>query len=125
MKRFALVRDCEHIRQILLGQKENPDDRKWTLLGQSYGGWCSFTYLSFFPEGLKEVFLTGGMAGLMPNPDHDYEKLVRTSISLYYTRVVVEAVGCSRESRGKEWRVLREISSGCQAGPEHTVLSRV
>ena len=73
------VRDCEYIRKILLGHKSDPEDRKWTLLGQSYGGWCSFTYLSFYPEGLKEVFLTGGMAGLMPHPDHDYEKLVRKS----------------------------------------------
>lgn len=71
------VRDCEFIRQALLGQKENPEDRKWSLLGQSYGGWCSMTYLSFHPEGLKEVFLTGGLGGLFPNPDPDYARLVR------------------------------------------------
>ena len=31
---------------------------------QSYGGFCAVTYLSFAPEGLKSVLLTGGLPPL-------------------------------------------------------------
>lgn len=34
------VRDCEAIRKTLLGNE------KWTVVGQSYGGFCAVTYLS-------------------------------------------------------------------------------
>jgi len=64
------VKDCEEIRKILVGA-----DKTWTLLGQSFGGFCAITYLSFFPEGLKEVFLTGGLAPLVDSPEEVYEKL--------------------------------------------------
>ncbi len=71
------MRDCEAIRQLILGNKENPEDRKWTVLGQSFGGFCAITYLSFFSEGLKEVFVTGGLAPLVNDPDAVYSALVR------------------------------------------------
>lgn len=51
----AIVRDAERIRHEL------SPDRPWSLLGQSYGGFCAFTYLSLFPDALREVFLTGGV----------------------------------------------------------------
>lgn len=73
---LCLVRDCEFIRKALLGDRENPEDQKWTILGQSFGGFCAVTYLSFFPEGLKEVFLTGGLPPLVDQPDPVYESLV-------------------------------------------------
>ena len=31
------------------------------MLGQSFGGFCAMTYLSFAPEGLREAFITGGL----------------------------------------------------------------
>ena len=34
------------------------------------------TYLSFYSEGLKEVFLTGGLAPLVDRPDPVYEALI-------------------------------------------------
>ncbi|KAJ6577609.1 alpha/beta-hydrolase [Mycena capillaripes] len=72
----SIVKDCEEIRKILLGDKPNPEDRKWTILGQSFGGFCAINYLSFFPSGLKEVFLTGGLAPLEAGPDRVYESLI-------------------------------------------------
>ena len=51
----AIVRDAERIR------RELGVDR-WSLLGQSFGGFCSMTYLSFFPDGLREAFITGGLS---------------------------------------------------------------
>ena len=76
---FIPVKDCEFIRKELLGHKESPEDRKWTIMGQSFGGFCAITYLSFHSEGLKEVFTTGGLAPLVDQPDVVYEALVRKS----------------------------------------------
>jgi pimeloyl-ACP methyl ester carboxylesterase len=50
----SIVRDAEAIRQEL-------GIERWSVLGQSYGGFCICTYLSFFPEGLREAFFTGGL----------------------------------------------------------------
>ncbi|CAN1160023.1 Proline iminopeptidase [Linum perenne] len=50
-----IVKDAEFIRIRLV-----PDAGPWTVLGQSYGGFCAVTYLSFAPQGLKQVLLTGG-----------------------------------------------------------------
>ena len=51
----SIVRDAEAIR-LELGVE------RWSLLGQSFGGFTSMTYLSFAPEGLAEVYITGGLA---------------------------------------------------------------
>jgi hypothetical protein len=37
------------------------EEGKWSVLGQSFGGFCAFTYLSFAPHGLAEVLTTGGV----------------------------------------------------------------
>ncbi|KAH8119584.1 alpha/beta-hydrolase [Phellopilus nigrolimitatus] len=68
-----IVRDCEQIRQALLDNTDSAD-QKWSIWGQSFGGFCALNYLSFFPEGLKEVFLTGGLAPIVDHPDPVYEK---------------------------------------------------
>jgi pimeloyl-ACP methyl ester carboxylesterase len=51
----AIVRDAEHIR----GELGSPP---WSVLGQSFGGFTTLTYLSFAPEGLREAFVTGGLS---------------------------------------------------------------
>ncbi len=51
----SIVRDAEAIRRELCG------DRPWTILGQSYGGFCALTYLSLHPEGLEAALITGGI----------------------------------------------------------------
>ena len=35
---------------------------RWSVLGQSFGGFTSMTYLSIAPEGLREAFITGGLS---------------------------------------------------------------
>ncbi|CAL5868347.1 uncharacterized protein PFLUO_LOCUS2572 [Penicillium psychrofluorescens] len=68
-----IVRDCEAVRHCLT--KDYPaDQRKWSVLGQSFGGFCIVTYLSKFPEGLKEAFITGGLAPLVHGPDPVYQR---------------------------------------------------
>jgi hypothetical protein len=79
------VRDCEMIRKFLLGHRE---DKRWSLLGQSFGGFCCITYLSFAyvarnssngsPESLREVYITGGLAPMLSQPDEVYIRLFRT-----------------------------------------------
>lgn len=58
-----IVRDLEAIRQTLSKERVTAGGYpvKWTILGQSYGGYISLTYLSMFPEGLTDVFITGGL----------------------------------------------------------------
>jgi pimeloyl-ACP methyl ester carboxylesterase len=51
----SIVRDAELIRAELGGER-------WSVLGQSFGGFCSMTYLSIASEGLREAFITGGLA---------------------------------------------------------------
>ncbi|MBW8483668.1 alpha/beta fold hydrolase [Actinomadura parmotrematis] len=62
----AIVRDAELLRRRLAG------DRPWSVLGQSFGGFCTVTYLSQAPEGLAEAFVTGGLPGLTTGPDEVY-----------------------------------------------------
>jgi pimeloyl-ACP methyl ester carboxylesterase len=50
----AIVRDAEHIRGAL-------GVERWSILGQSFGGFCATTYLSLAPEGLREALITGGL----------------------------------------------------------------
>nr|GMD38058.1 Alpha/beta hydrolase-1 [Ipomoea batatas] len=52
----SIVYDAEFIRKRLV-----PDAGPWTVLGQSFGGFCAVTYLSFAPQGLKQVLITGGL----------------------------------------------------------------
>ena len=42
-----IVRDAEAIRKMLIG------DTPWSILGQSFGGFCAMNYLSAAPEGLE------------------------------------------------------------------------
>jgi pimeloyl-ACP methyl ester carboxylesterase len=59
----GIVRDAELIRQEL-------GVDRWSVLGQSFGGFCAMTYLSFAPAGLREAFITGGLSPIgMPIDD--------------------------------------------------------
>lgn len=54
----SIIRDCETIRPLLTG------GAPWTVLGQSFGGFCATHYLSVAPEGLATVLITGGLPSL-------------------------------------------------------------
>ncbi len=60
----SIVRDAESIRQEL-------GVDRWSLLGQSFGGFTSLTYLSIAPEGLREALITGGLAPITGRPVDD------------------------------------------------------
>jgi pimeloyl-ACP methyl ester carboxylesterase len=61
----SIVRDAELIRQEL-------GVDRWSVLGQSFGGFCTITYLSIAPDGLKEAFITGGLSPVGRSPDDVY-----------------------------------------------------
>jgi pimeloyl-ACP methyl ester carboxylesterase len=62
----SIVRDAELIRRRLIG------DEPWSVLGQSFGGFCTTTYLSLAPEGIREALITGGLPGLGATADDVY-----------------------------------------------------
>jgi pimeloyl-ACP methyl ester carboxylesterase len=62
----SIVADAELIRQRLTGGSP------WSVLGQSFGGFCTVTYLSLAPDGLAEAFITGGLPGLAASADDVY-----------------------------------------------------
>ena len=61
----SIVRDAELIRSEL-------GVDRWSLLGQSFGGFTSLTYLSIAPEGLREALITGGLSPVGRPPDDVY-----------------------------------------------------
>ncbi len=61
-----IVADAELIRAEL-------GSEPWSLFGQSYGGFCTLTYLSFAPAGVKEALVTGGLGPLTGPADQVYE----------------------------------------------------
>jgi len=80
----SIVRDAELIRRKLVGA-----EKPWTVLGQSYGGFCITHYLSAAPDGLKEAMITGGLPPLNRHPDDVYRATYRRVSErnrLYYER---------------------------------------
>src|ERR1700689_5860549 len=69
----SIVLDAELIRRDLTG------GAPWSVLGQSFGGFCTATYLSFAPDGLREAFITGGLPGLSVTAEDVYRRTYRTA----------------------------------------------
>lgn len=80
----AIIADCEVIRRELLGE-----DTPWSVLGQSYGGFCITHYLSVCPGALREVYLTGGLPPIGVPIDDVYRATYRRVLErnrLYFER---------------------------------------
>jgi pimeloyl-ACP methyl ester carboxylesterase len=71
----SIVRDCEAIR-VELGVE------RWSVLGQSFGGFTAMTYLSIAPGGLREAFITGGLAPIGRAVDDVYAATYRRVIDM-------------------------------------------
>ena len=67
----AIVADAELVRAAL-------GVRRWSVLGQSFGGFCALTYLSVAPDSLREVFFTGGLPPVDRRVDDMYAATYRT-----------------------------------------------
>ncbi|GHE48764.1 alpha/beta hydrolase [Streptomyces cellulosae] len=79
----AIVRDCEAIRPQVTG------GAPWTVLGQSFGGFCTVTYLSLAPEGLDTALITGGLPSLDAHADDVYRAAyprIERKVAAHYAR---------------------------------------
>ncbi len=84
----SIVADAELIRRRLTG------GAPWSVLGQSFGGFCTVTYLSQAPDGLAEAFVTGGLPGLQTSADDVYlatYPLVAAKNAAHYERYPADA----------------------------------
>jgi pimeloyl-ACP methyl ester carboxylesterase len=108
----AIVADAELIRKQLAG------DRPWSVLGQSFGGFCTVTYLSRAPEGIREALITGGLPGLHVSPDDVYRAtyaLVARKNHEHYARYPQDA------ARAKD--IARRLAAGDTRLPSGTPLT--
>jgi pimeloyl-ACP methyl ester carboxylesterase len=97
----AIVADAELIRRQITG------GRPWAVLGQSFGGFCTVTYLSHAPEGIREAFVTGGLPGLHASADDVYREtypLVAQKNAEHYARYPEDA------QRAKE--IAKRLAAG-------------
>ncbi|MFF9488799.1 alpha/beta fold hydrolase [Streptomyces sp. NPDC014676] len=79
----SIVRDCEAIRPEVTG------GAPWTVLGQSFGGFCAVAYLSTAPEGLDTALITGGLPSLDAHADDVYRAAyprVERKVAAHYAR---------------------------------------
>jgi pimeloyl-ACP methyl ester carboxylesterase len=79
----SIVRDLEHVRTTVY------DGKKWAVLAQSYGGWLTMTYLSFFPQALSAAYLCGAVPGIPPRAADVYTRTyghVQDKTNEYYRR---------------------------------------
>ncbi|MDI3330940.1 MAG: alpha/beta fold hydrolase [Micrococcus sp.] len=66
----SIVQDAEAIR-LALGSGP------WTVFGQSFGGFCTLSYLSWHPEGVARALITGGLAPLDGHAEQVYRATYR------------------------------------------------
>jgi len=100
----AIVRDAECLREHL-------GVRRWSLLGQSFGGYCSLHYLCVAPDSLREVFFTGGLPPVGSPADDVYSATFDTMRMLnrrFHHRFPQDAAR------------LRELLDRCDAGDVRT-----
>ncbi|MEO8753067.1 MAG: alpha/beta fold hydrolase [Casimicrobiaceae bacterium] len=90
----SIVHDAELIRRQLVGA-----DEPWSVLGQSYGGFCAVHYLSSHPQGLREVLITGGLPPLTGSADdyyrHTYPEVQRKTRN-FFARYPADQALCVR-----------------------------
>ncbi|WP_255771150.1 alpha/beta fold hydrolase [Pseudarthrobacter sulfonivorans] len=93
----SIVADAELIRAAL-------GSGPWSIYGQSYGGFCALTYLSFAPEGVREALITGGLAPL-DGPADDVYRATFARVAARNT----EYFGWYPEDRGTVERIAAHL----------------
>lgn len=96
----SIVADAELLRAHL-------GLERWSLLGQSFGGFCSLHYLSRHPERLREVLFTGGVPPVGMPLDDVYTATYARTIELtqaHYARFPGDRDG------------MRALAGRCDAG---------
>jgi pimeloyl-ACP methyl ester carboxylesterase len=99
----SIAADFEAVR-LCLSQLCNKNIR-FALVGQSYGGWIAMTYLSFLPESLAGVWLTGGMPPIGKTPDEVYTALYKQVVEInkkYYDTYPKDV--------GRVWTIVQDLA---------------
>jgi pimeloyl-ACP methyl ester carboxylesterase len=97
----SIAADAELIRRELCR------DAPWSVLGQSFGGFCTVTYLSLFPDGIAEAMITGGLPGLATSAEDVYRltyPAVAGKVAAHYDRYPMDV--------GRARSVARAIATG-------------
>jgi pimeloyl-ACP methyl ester carboxylesterase len=92
----SIVADAELIRPQVTG------GAPWAVLGQSFGGFCTVSYLSTAPGGLSEAFITGGLPGLTASADEVYRltyREVAAKCRAHYERYPMDVAQAQRVAR--------------------------
>ena len=126
----SIVRDAEWIRREL-------GVERWSVLGQSFGGFCVTSYLSMAPRGLREAFITGGLPPIGARVDEVYARTYARVLERnrrYYERYpadrervlrlheMIERHGLALPSGDRlTWRRFRQLGQalGMSDGAEH------
>ena len=92
----SIVADAELIRPQVTG------GAPWSVLGQSFGGFCTVSYLSKAPNGLREAFITGGLPGVTATADDVYRhtyQVVAAKNRAHYDRYPQDVDSARRVAR--------------------------
>lgn len=97
------------MRRKLVGE-----EAKWTVLGQSFGGFCLLTYLSTYPEAVKAGLFTGGLppVGRAPDEVKCYAKNKSTHTTLMFLSMRL-AFSVFRQRKKCPFLVLPPCPSRC------------
>lgn len=107
----SIVLDCEAIRQAL-------GSGPWTVYGQSYGGFCTLTYLSIAPQGVKEALITGGL----PPLEGPAERVYRATYARLAARNA-EYFSWYPDDRGRLAEIADHVRRVCERLPDGSRLT--
>ncbi|WP_323961989.1 alpha/beta fold hydrolase [Arthrobacter sp. JZ12] len=109
----SIVADAEAVREAL-------GSGPWTVFGQSFGGFCTLTYLSFAPEGIERALITGGLAPISGSPERVYRKTferVAARNREYFARYPEDRAAVTRIARHLE-KVAEILPTGERLTPQ-------
>lgn len=124
----SIVRDADRLRSALYGEGTD-----WYVFGQSFGGFCSLTYLSLLPEHLRGVIITGGFAPVLHEAEEICTRLfnhVATLNADFYARFPGDAARVRRivdhletrddvDDHGHRLSARRFLMLGAMLGHQH------
>jgi pimeloyl-ACP methyl ester carboxylesterase len=99
----SIVSDAELIRSAL-------GVESWSVLGQSFGGFCVVRYLSQAPDCLREAFVTGGLPPVGRSLDEVYRATYSRILDRNHRFYQRYAQDRSRVSQIREWLETDEVS---------------
>ena len=122
------MRDADRFRATLYGEETD-----WYVFGQSFGGFCSLTYLSLMPEHIRGVIMTGGFAPVLHETEEVCTRLfnhVATRNADFYARFPDDAArvrrivdhletGTELDGRGQGLSARRFLMLGAKLGAQH------